>query len=70
MSAAELLEVLRPDFMSDDVPQSGVVDVGMLATLLNRKHLQDNQPLPYALTGVGYEVVQNANESTMLQAIS
>lgn len=70
MSAAELLEVLRADFMADDVPQSGVVDDAMLRRLLDRTHLAEGKALPYALSGVGYEVVQNANESTMLQNIS
>lgn len=65
MNASELLDLLKADFVGDDVPQSDAVDEATLTKLLDRTHLAENKPLPYPATGVGYEVVQ-ASESTGL----
>jgi hypothetical protein len=69
-SAAELLEVLRPDFKAGDEVQGSVVSDAQLERLLDRTHMVADKPVPYALVGPGYECIQNSNEATMLQGIN
>lgn len=70
MSAAELVELLRSDIGMNDVPQSGAITDDMLETIMDRTHLlQEGQPLPYPPSGVGYEVVHQADSSTLLSGV-
>jgi hypothetical protein len=41
----------------------------MLERLLDRSHLEQHRPPPYALTGVGYEVVNHAEGSGLLSGV-
>lgn len=41
----------------------------MLDQLMSRRHLEGNGPLPYAASGVGYEVVAAQDSSTLLSGV-
>lgn len=71
MGADELLDLLRADYSGGDVPQSGAVDDATLERLLDRSHLElgCSGALPYAPSGVGYEVVVAQDSSGLLSNV-
>lgn len=48
----------------------GVVDDKTLNKLLDRSHLEQNKAAPYPPSGMGYEVVQAMDSSTLLQGVN
>lgn len=45
------------------------VDDTQLSALLDRGHLEHDQPLPYPQAGPGYEVVLHNDSSALLQGV-
>ncbi|KAG1673281.1 hypothetical protein FOA52_002561 [Chlamydomonas sp. UWO 241] len=70
LSAAELTSLLKCDVSLDDVPQSGVVSDAQMDRLLDRAWLTNSTACPFGTSGVGYEVIQRAqNNATLLPNI-
>ncbi|KAK9806599.1 hypothetical protein WJX73_007101 [Symbiochloris irregularis] len=69
MDSKELLELLRQDHGTKDEPQSGVLSDKMLATVLDRRHMEKGKPAPYPDSGVGYECIDHSGSSGVLSAV-
>jgi len=69
MNSEDLMDILKSDVMTDDVPQSKEVDDASLNKILDRKHLGAGTALPYPESGPGYEVVQQLDGSGLLQGV-
>lgn len=67
------MDVLSCKVTLDDIPQSGKVSDADLELLFDRRHLElhaDPASVPYPPTGVGYEVIQGADDATLLASVN